>query len=72
MDAHTEPRRCRRVDDESDNSSNRVVRTTQVGGGEAEAMAAEAVPQTENGWLTGVNAATLGMAALGVDDEGEE
>ena len=35
-------------------------------------MAAEAVPQTENGWLTGVNAATLGMAALGVDDEGEE
>jgi hypothetical protein len=43
-----------------------------VAGDDGQAELAEAIPQSSGVWLTGANAATLGMAALGADAEEEE
>lgn len=42
----------------------------EAGGGEAEVE--EAIPQSSGVWLTGANAATLGMAALGAEEDEED
>lgn len=58
---------------ESLNPFSTIARPKLGGAGiDGEPQVAEAIPESSGVWLTGANAATLGMAALGADAEEEE